>query len=177
MLFCHSTIGNAPPELCIPPGATPASQVLLRLGGWQCDLPPEVRKLGVPVRPWRAVDSLAIGEMMARRFGAEGGGELRNLMVLSFLKSRFKADAPQVFDDLLWRNDPKAPTTIPRDESPGNGRAGARSRAGAGSTRPVMLVLLLVIVLEPSAPHSAAEASSPVASVIMRSSPCSSRMW
>src|SRR5438067_5838208 len=53
------------------------------------DLPAEVKKLGVPIRAWRAVDSLAIGEMMARRFGAEGGGELRNMLVLSYLKARF----------------------------------------------------------------------------------------
>ncbi len=91
------------------------------------DLPTEVRKLGVPIRPWRAIDSLAIGEMMARRFGAEGGGELRNMMVLSFLRSRFKDAAPKVFDDLLWRNDPNAPTTIPRDESPRPAAAESRT--------------------------------------------------
>src|SRR5438552_17566162 len=96
------------------------------------DLAPEVRKLGVPIRPWRATDSLAIGEMMARRFGAEGGGELRNMMVLSFLKARFKDAAPRVFDDLLWRNDPKAPTTIPRDESPAPGKGETSKVWGGG---------------------------------------------
>jgi penicillin amidase len=103
-------------------------------------LPPEVRRLGVPVRPWRAVDSMAIGEMMARRFGAEGGGELRNMLILSFLKTRFKDAAPRVFDDLLWRNDPRAPTTIPQDESPSWNRRltqmdadGGRQIAGAYS--------------------------------------------
>jgi penicillin amidase len=88
------------------------------LGERGSDLPPELLKLGVKIRPWKAIDSLAIVEMMARRFGAEGGGELRNMMVLSFLKDRFKDAAPRIFDDLLWRNDPNAPATIPRNESP-----------------------------------------------------------
>jgi penicillin G amidase len=124
------------------------------------DLPPAVRKLGVPIRPWRAVDSMAIGEMMARRFGAEGGGELRNMLVLSFLKSRFKDAAPRVFDDLLWRNDPQAPTTIPRDESPtlnrrltqmdadGKGRLGRLARVSpVGMSKPICVHPRLAAVL------------------------------
>src|SRR5438477_10033461 len=66
--------------------------------------PGEVRKLGIIARPWKVTDSLAIGEMMARRFGGGGGGELRNLQALSFIKSAFGSKAEQVFDDLVWQN-------------------------------------------------------------------------
>jgi hypothetical protein len=38
MLLCHSTIGNTPPWAAYTTGSPPASQALLRLGGWQCDL-------------------------------------------------------------------------------------------------------------------------------------------
>jgi len=79
-------------------------------------LPPEAKKLGIPIRPWRVTDTLAIGGMMGRRFGGGGGEELRNLLVLSFLKTRFGTGAQQVFDDLLPLNDPASPTTIPASE-------------------------------------------------------------
>jgi len=78
--------------------------------------PAEVKKLGVTIRPWKATDSLAIGQMMARRFGGDDGGELRNLQLLKLLKLRFGDQAMAVFDDLLWSNDPAAPTTIPVSE-------------------------------------------------------------
>src|SRR5207248_1993332 len=81
-------------------------------------LPGEVRKLGIVPRPWKVTDSIAIGEMMARRFGGGGGGELRNLQALSFLKTVYGEKAQQVFDDLVWQNDPAAPATIPAAESP-----------------------------------------------------------
>src|SRR6185369_11793675 len=79
--------------------------------------PSEVRKLGIAVRPWKVTDSMAIGEMMARRFGGGGGGELRNLQILALLKGLFGERAPQVFDDLAPQNDPAAPATIPASES------------------------------------------------------------
>lgn len=65
------------------------------------------------LRPWRVTDSLAIGQMMARRFGGDQGGELRNLLLLSFLQNKYKSDAYKLFNDIAWRNDPAAPTTIP----------------------------------------------------------------
>jgi penicillin amidase len=80
--------------------------------------PGEVRKLGISIRPWKVTDSMAIGQMMARRFGGGGGGEMRNLQVISVLKATFGDRWQKVFDDLAWQNDPAAPTTLPASESP-----------------------------------------------------------
>lgn len=65
------------------------------------------------IRPWRVTDTVAIGQMMARRFGGDEGGELRNQLILSFLTGMNKKDAYRLFNDALWRNDPASPTTIP----------------------------------------------------------------
>ncbi|MCC6729034.1 MAG: penicillin acylase family protein [Chthonomonadales bacterium] len=65
------------------------------------------------LRPWKETDSIAIGQMMARRFGGDEGGELRNMLILTFLKNAMKGDAWKLFNDALWRNDPASPTTIP----------------------------------------------------------------
>src|SRR5205814_1461004 len=89
--------------------------------------PSEVRKLGIAVRPWKVTDSMAIGEMMARRFGGGGGGELRNLQILALLKGLFGERAPQVLDDLAPQNDPAAPATIPASEA---GRDPLRDQSG-----------------------------------------------
>ncbi|MBM3496935.1 MAG: penicillin acylase family protein, partial [Armatimonadetes bacterium] len=68
------------------------------------------------IRPWKVTDTVAIGQMMARRFGGDEGGELRNQMILTFLKGGQKEDAYKLFNDALWRNDPASPTTIPPGE-------------------------------------------------------------
>ncbi len=74
----------------------------------------DVKKL----RPWLVTDTLAVGQMMARRFGGSEGGELRNLLVLSMLKLRYKQDAYGYFNDALWRNDISSPTTLPPADDP-----------------------------------------------------------
>jgi penicillin amidase len=68
------------------------------------------------LRPWKVTDSIAIGEMMARRFGGDEGGELRNMLLFGFLKNQYKNDAYRLFNDVAWRNDPAAPTTLPPAE-------------------------------------------------------------
>lgn len=68
------------------------------------------------IRPWKVTDTIAIGQMMARRFGGGEGGELRNQLILSFLKNLHKDDAYRLFNDALWRNVPTSPTTIPPGE-------------------------------------------------------------
>jgi penicillin amidase len=68
------------------------------------------------LRPWKVTDTVAIGQMMARRFGGDEGGELRNQLILTFLKNAQKNDAYRLFNDALWRNDPASPTTIPPGE-------------------------------------------------------------
>ncbi|HXG93326.1 MAG TPA: penicillin acylase family protein [Blastocatellia bacterium] len=79
--------------------------------------------------PWKVTDSVAIGILMAHRFGSGGGSENFNAQILKFLQSKFGADAEKVFNDLFWINDPKSPTTVPDEEktegvAPANGKKG-----------------------------------------------------
>ena len=73
---------------------------------------------------WRVTDVLAIGALLAGRFGSGGGRQLRQAALLNYLTALFTRDgAPagktrsrggrDVFEDVRWLNDPKAPTTIP----------------------------------------------------------------
>ena len=88
--------------------------------------------------PWRPVDTVAVGDYLAREFGGGGGSELRNLQFASYLASELQAtgdknpvtDASRVFNDARWLNDPTAPVTVP---GPPAGRATAA--AGVASTR------------------------------------------
>lgn len=80
-------------------------------------LPEGYQKLGIRPAPWDVVDSVAIGVMMSHRFGSGGGGELRNLRILTKLKEKFgEAEARKIFEDLYWRNDPRSPTTITNED-------------------------------------------------------------
>lgn len=93
-------------------------------------LPEEFVKRGIEPRPWLVTDSIAIGDMMADRFGSWGGGEIRNLRILNKLKKRLgERAALEVFSDLFWQNDPRSPTTISGERSPAGSRGGARRSA------------------------------------------------
>lgn len=82
-------------------------------------LPAEFAKHSITPQPWSVLDSTAIGIMMAHRFGAGGGSELNNLKTLRKLKQKFGEEkARAIFNDLYWRNDPKAPTTISAEDMP-----------------------------------------------------------
>lgn len=77
------------------------------------DLPPEYEKLGVKPRPWKVTDSVAIGIMMARRFGEAGDLELTVARVFPLLVAKVgEADARKILADLLRPHDPCAPTTL-----------------------------------------------------------------
>jgi penicillin amidase len=82
-------------------------------------LPKWFKEMGFVPDPWEVTDSVAIGQMMAQRFGGWDGEELRNLKILSYLKKRFgdKETARKIFDDILFLNDPESPTTVPPEES------------------------------------------------------------
>jgi penicillin amidase len=79
--------------------------------------------LGGPYRPapWQAIDTMAVGNFLAREFGGGGGSELSNLAFLHYLQTELSskgdpnaaADAQAVFNDSRWINDPTAPTTVP----------------------------------------------------------------
>src|SRR5688500_12881613 len=70
-----------------------------------------IASAGLEVAPWETTDSLAIGVNLVRRFGRGGAGEIRNLLLYTYLNDRLGADAKKAFDDLIWQNDPASPTT------------------------------------------------------------------
>lgn len=81
-------------------------------------LPVEYAAAGFEPRPWTRVDSAAIAIRLLRTFGRGGAGELRNLALLSLLKTRpnLKGRELDVVDDFAWFNDRRAPTTLPAKE-------------------------------------------------------------
>jgi penicillin amidase len=83
-------------------------------------LPGMMTALGVEFAPWKVTDSVAIGAMMARRFGSGGGTQLMVLKLYKALQKKFGPEADGVFNDIAWVNDPDAPSTIPA----GEGRVG-----------------------------------------------------
>ena len=79
----------------------------------QDKLPDAFKKAGITrPEPWKVTDSIAIGVMMANRFGSAGAAELTNARIINRLQEKFGDQAQMIFNDLLWINDPKAPTTI-----------------------------------------------------------------
>src|SRR5262249_39313401 len=75
--------------------------------------PIEFLLLGLDPAPWDVTDSLAIAMLQIRRFGQNGGNERGNRRVLLDLLDAFPvAEAKGIFNDLVWGEDPTAPTTI-----------------------------------------------------------------
>ncbi|MBI4565148.1 MAG: penicillin acylase family protein [Planctomycetes bacterium] len=84
--------------------------------------PPEYAALKQEPRPWEEIDCIAIGVLMARRFGDSGGVELFLQTVYHLFEKQYGADkAKVIFHDLLRPGDPRAPTTIGDEASPGSG--------------------------------------------------------
>jgi penicillin G amidase len=84
--------------------------------------------------PFRVTDSVAISDLMSQRFGSGGGAELRNQRYLNKLKDKFGLEtSQQIFDDLMWQNDPASPTTIMESAS----RQPARGPSVATQLKPV----------------------------------------
>lgn len=72
-------------------------------------------KAGYPApAPWTTTDSMAIAVRLFQHFGRGGAGELRNLAILDYLRARpnLKGRELDVLDDLSFREDPLAPTTL-----------------------------------------------------------------
>ena len=77
-------------------------------------LPWEFWVLGYRPAPWTIKDSMALIRFMARRFGENGGRELRNQADFQTLASMYGPDqAEAMYNDLHWLNDPTAPVTVP----------------------------------------------------------------
>ena len=81
-------------------------------------LPPQYAEAGLKPEPWTELDSVAIAIKLLRTFGRGGAGEVRNLALLVYLKGRKGVDPLDALDDLAWREDPKAPTTLKAFPSP-----------------------------------------------------------
>lgn len=80
-------------------------------------LPVEYAGTGNAPVPWRPTDTVALGVLLARRFGEAAGAETRNAALLNGLRTLFDPDeAARVFDDLRVKNDPGAATTVPSSE-------------------------------------------------------------
>jgi penicillin G amidase len=84
--------------------------------------------------PWTVEDTMAIGGMMGRRFGASGTDQLRNEAVIAFLTVRLgtRQAALKVFDDIAWVDDPAAITTVAANSIE---KASAKGAASPGRTR------------------------------------------
>ncbi|MBM3216583.1 penicillin acylase family protein [Candidatus Poribacteria bacterium] len=78
-------------------------------------LPPQYAEHGLAPRRWTVTDSIAIAEMMARRFGSGGTEEAELSEIRRKLIDKHGEEAGRaVFDDLMPLNDNDAPTTMPK---------------------------------------------------------------
>ncbi len=69
---------------------------------------------GIATQPFTVNDVIASTALIAARFGANGGQEVQNSMLLDALEERLgAADARRVFADLRSANDPETPFTVP----------------------------------------------------------------
>jgi acyl-homoserine lactone acylase PvdQ len=69
---------------------------------------------GIPITPYTTNDVVAVGALLAARFGANGGSEIRRAMFLDALqKTLGTAKGRAVFDDLRASDDTEAPVISP----------------------------------------------------------------
>jgi len=74
---------------------------------------------GTAPRPWTLEDSVAVAVLELLVQGANGGQEVLQADLLLDLLARFpEAEARGIFDDLLWIDEPAAPTTIAAGDAP-----------------------------------------------------------
>ncbi|NWQ39535.1 penicillin acylase family protein [Bacillus sp. EB106-08-02-XG196] len=74
-------------------------------------LPPEFR--GQKPTKWTIVDSLKVQQLMVRRFGESGGGELGKANQLIKLQSKFGLEQGlKAFETINLKNDPSAPVSL-----------------------------------------------------------------
>ncbi len=73
--------------------------------------------------PWKVADSVAIAGLLVSQFGGGGGRQLRHAALLSYLTQLVTkngdptpaATARDIFDDVRWVRDTKAPVSLPQD--------------------------------------------------------------
>ncbi|HYE99292.1 MAG TPA: penicillin acylase family protein [Planctomycetota bacterium] len=87
-------------------------------------------------RPWSETDCVAIGILMARRFGEAGDHELTVARVQEQMQKKLgPEDARKIIDDLLRLSDPAAPTTLHdhlKEAPPARDEQGLRRAPGLG---------------------------------------------
>lgn len=82
------------------------------------ELPKGYKDAGFEPEPWTVEDSAAIGIRLFQIFGRMTAGEIRNLAALQYLQGQKSVGdkALDVFDDLVWQNDPDSPTTVAKED-------------------------------------------------------------
>nr|WP_263324740.1 penicillin acylase family protein [Neobacillus sp. Marseille-Q6967] len=74
-------------------------------------LPPEFR--GQKPAKWTILDSLKVQQLMVRRFGESGGGELNLLTLLTNYQQKFGLELGlKAFESVALKNDPTAPVSL-----------------------------------------------------------------
>ena len=74
-------------------------------------LPPEFQ--GEKPLEWTVLDSLRVQQLMVRRFGESGGGELSKQTLLTNLQKRFgEQKGLEAFETVYWKNDTTAPASL-----------------------------------------------------------------
>jgi acyl-homoserine lactone acylase PvdQ len=72
------------------------------------------KRASIPITPYTARDVVAVGALLAARFGANGGSEPRRAMFLDALRKRLgETKGNAVFDDLRAADDEESPTIDP----------------------------------------------------------------
>ena len=85
-------------------------RLLAAMQGYVAGLNAAFRKQGTLVTPYTARDVVAVGALLAARFGANGGSETQRSMFLDALQKEMGATkGRQVFDDLRAPNDVESP--------------------------------------------------------------------
>ena len=85
-------------------------QLLEVIDGYLAGLNGAFKKGGFPIKPYTANDVIAVGALLAARFGANGGSETRRALFLDALQRRLgAAKARAVFDDLRASDDVESP--------------------------------------------------------------------
>ena len=72
------------------------------------------RKAGNEVRPWTEVDVISVTGLLGQTFGAGGGGEVRNSLLLAELRNRLGTAGDAVWRDLRAANDTETSVTTRR---------------------------------------------------------------
>ncbi|WP_066172588.1 penicillin acylase family protein [Bacillus marinisedimentorum] len=67
---------------------------------------------------WTIIDSLKVQQLMVRRFGESGGGELNTVNLLNGLVEKLgPEEGLKAFETVYWKNDPEAPVSLTEESN------------------------------------------------------------